>query len=190
MTEKAVDEEGYFDPLPRLEKSVAADQWTWIESEMQASTADYLLVVGHYPVSPIASFPRYQYLIALSSQVYSACSHGSTQTLIDHLLPLLKQYKGHYLSGHDHCMEHIVEVGVSVNHYLSGMGVDCCYFATNKRNIPTKSLKWIKSLENKDGATGGFSSFEVDKTGMTVKYYDQDGALLYTAPAVPPRKRI
>jgi tartrate-resistant acid phosphatase type 5 len=51
MTDKEVDEEGYFDPLPLLGKEQAADQWSWIESELKSSTADYILVVGHYPVS-------------------------------------------------------------------------------------------------------------------------------------------
>jgi len=41
---------GYFDPLPELPRQLAATQWDWIEAEMKASTADYLLVGGHYPV--------------------------------------------------------------------------------------------------------------------------------------------
>jgi len=170
MTEKEIGQEGYFDPLPLFGKERATDQWSWIESEISSSTADYILVVGHYPV-------------------YSACSHGNTDTLIEHLLPLLKQYNAHYLSGHDHCMEHIVEPGVSVNHFLSGMGVECCYPLTNQRNVPKKSLRWYKALENKDGASGGFTSFEVNKQSMNVNYYDQDGAVLYTAPTVAPRKQ-
>jgi hypothetical protein len=51
MTDKEVDEEGYFDPLPLMGKEQAADQWSWIESELKSSTADYILVVGHYPVN-------------------------------------------------------------------------------------------------------------------------------------------
>eukprot|EP01035_Chromulina_nebulosa_P023116 gene23116-29953_t len=86
---------GYFDPLPERLRSdgLAKAQWDWIEEKMKASTADYLLVAGHYPV-------------------YSVCQHGPTQTLITNLKPLLTQYNGHYLSGHDHCMEHIVETGL------------------------------------------------------------------------------
>jgi hypothetical protein len=44
-------------------------------------------------------------------QIYSVCSHGNTDVLIDELLPLLERYQGHYISGHDHCMEHIQPSG-------------------------------------------------------------------------------
>ena len=38
----------YFDALPSRPRSAASEQWTWIEEQMQASTAQYLLVGGHY----------------------------------------------------------------------------------------------------------------------------------------------
>eukprot|EP01040_Poterioochromonas_malhamensis_P012043 gene12043-13157_t len=167
-TLKQRHEEGYFDPLPLLDKAVATTQWQWIENQLASSKADFLLVAGHYPV-------------------YSICEHGPTATLVTNLLPLLKQYNAHYVNGHDHCMEHIVEVDSNVNHFLSGMGVECCYKASNKLKIPTNSLQWYIAADNKGKNTAGFSSFEVSKSGMTVKYYNQDGTLLYTAPAVPPR---
>jgi tartrate-resistant acid phosphatase type 5 len=40
----------YFAPLPLLEKEMAQQQWDWIEAQLAASTADYLLVGGHFPV--------------------------------------------------------------------------------------------------------------------------------------------
>lgn len=92
-TDKKEDEEGYCDPLPALPKSQASEQWTWIEDQLKASTADYILVAGHYPV-------------------YSVCVHGPTQTLIDNLRPLLIQYGAHYVSGHDHCLIHLSEPGI------------------------------------------------------------------------------
>ena len=47
---------GYFDPLPERLRSdgLAKAQWDWIEEKMKASTADYLLVAGHYPVSTMS----------------------------------------------------------------------------------------------------------------------------------------
>ena len=120
--------------------------------------------------------------------MYSACSHGPTPTLIKHLLPLLEQHNAHYVNGHDHCMEHIKEENSKVNHFLSGMGMECCYRAIMKKLIPENSLQWYIADDNKGNIISGFSSFEVTKTGMIAKYYDQDGTLLYTAPAVPPRK--
>ena len=53
----------------------------FIHQVMSESTADYLLVAGHYPV-------------------YSVCDHGSSDLLISNLKPLLEKYQAHYLSGH------------------------------------------------------------------------------------------
>jgi hypothetical protein len=38
----------YFAPLPLLEKEVAQQQCDWIEAQLAASTADYLIVAGNY----------------------------------------------------------------------------------------------------------------------------------------------
>lgn len=80
----------YFKPLPERTRASSEKAWTWLEDQMKASTAMYLLVGGHYPV-------------------YSLCEHGNTATLVTNLKPLLETYGGHFMSGHDHCMEHIQE---------------------------------------------------------------------------------
>jgi tartrate-resistant acid phosphatase type 5 len=167
------NEEGYFNPLPLLSKSDAAndgEQWKWIENQLSTSKADYLLVGGHYPL-------------------YSVCNHGPTETLIKHLRPLLLRYNAHYMSGHDHCMVHIKED--IVNHILTGMGDECCYNASNINNHlnPRHGIKWFISEENKDlyHAEGGFTSFMAIKSHMMVKYHDQDGHVLYTADPILPR---
>ena len=142
--------------------------------KLKASKADYILVVGHYPV-------------------YSVCSHGPTQTLVKHLKPLLVEYGAHYVTGHDHCMEHMVEPGkftfvarscyslcchssldTPVNYFLTGMGDGCCYPAINKFRTPDNILKWYISKDNNPtNAVSGFTSFEVTKSSMLVKFYDQ-----------------
>ena len=120
MNQAASEEEpGYFDPLPLRTRGDAADngaQWSWLEQQMAASTADYLIVGGHFPV-------------------YSVCDHGPNPTLIEHLRPLLIQYGAHYLSGHDHCMIHMQEPGEAVNYVLSGIGDTCCYESSNKVSL-------------------------------------------------------
>lgn len=64
--------------------ALADAQWTWLESKLAASTADFLFVGGHYPV-------------------WSVCQHGPTSLLVDKLKPLLEKYKAtSYLCGHDH----------------------------------------------------------------------------------------
>jgi tartrate-resistant acid phosphatase type 5 len=75
----------YYDQLAYRPKSAAATQWEWIEEQLKASTADYVIVAGHYPM-------------------YSVCEHGPTGNLVDNLRPLLIQYGAHYMAGHDHCM--------------------------------------------------------------------------------------
>jgi len=167
--------EGYFDPLPLKGKDEAREQWEWIEGRMVASTADYLLVGGHFPV-------------------YSACSHGPTETLIRHLKPLLRKHNAHYLSGHDHCMMHFEEE--EVHFVLSGMGDECCYEAPNRNsehhsrlNPEPGALKWLISKENKDlyRAIGGFTSFRATAQEMMIRYHDHRGNVIFTADPVPPR---
>ena len=59
----------------------AEGQWAWIERRLNASTADFLWVAGHYPI-------------------YSAGKDGTTRVLVKRLLPLLKAHGAHFLSGH------------------------------------------------------------------------------------------
>eukprot|EP00605_Chrysophyceae_sp_TOSAG23-4_P000961 GSChrysophyteH1.ASY1.ANO1.1061.1 assembled CDS len=160
-------------PLPLRSKDEAMEQWNWLEAKMKGSQADYLLVAGHFPV-------------------YSVCNHGNTDTLIQHLKPLLEQYDAHYLSGHDHCMVHLQEEGKKVNYVLSGMGDTCCYKANKKDGVPEGSLKWFLAKENHGhifdhDVTGGFTSFQADKQSLSIAYYDQHGNTLFNADPVAPR---
>jgi tartrate-resistant acid phosphatase type 5 len=157
----------YFDKLPYRAKSEAADQWAWIEEQLAQSTAQYVLVGGHY-------------------SVYSVCKHGDSQNLQDNLKPLLQQYGAHYMSGHDHCMEALEEAGE--NYIVSGLGDTCCYPAENLPNVPADIPKWYVSKETKTrGTIAGFSSVTAHTDAMTVTFYDQDGATLYTTPEIAPR---
>lgn len=60
------------------DEALAASQWDWIKSELETSTAEFVLVYGHYPV-------------------ISGCSHGPTAILDASLQPMLEQYGAHYL---------------------------------------------------------------------------------------------
>ena len=63
---------------------MADKQLAWIDYEIRSSTADYLLVGGHYPI-------------------YSAGMHGNTQCLIDSLKPVFEKHDvTAFLAGHDH----------------------------------------------------------------------------------------
>ena len=61
--------------LPGPEDAGLADaQLEWLERTLAASTAQYLVVAGHYPI-------------------YSICEHGPTPDLVERVKPLLEQYK-------------------------------------------------------------------------------------------------
>jgi len=161
----------YFDPLagPR-----SADESTkylrWIDQRLAKSTADYLFVAGHYPV-------------------YSACSHGNTEYLIDHLEPLMKKHGvTAYLSGHEHCALHIERE--TVDFILTGTGDECCYEGSNVDGLPDDAdLRYLLSQEqNQHGAVGGFTSFASATDGqarLDVAYHDQGGKELYSTSLYP-----
>lgn len=161
----------YYDPLPPRRKEDAATQWDWIEAQLKASTADHLVVAGHYPL-------------------YSVCTHGPTSNLIEHLKPLLVQYGAHYMAGHDHCM-----VSASENDLLyvvQGTGNTCCTAPARLDEMPAEYLDWYMSKEKKTdhlGLIGGFSTLTASKEGAKILFYDQDGNELYSTKTVPPRAK-
>ena len=79
-------------------------QQQWVEQALKYSVADYIIVGAHYPM-------------------YSACDHGNTLTMLNHIKPLLDTYGAHMMNGHDHCAEHFVVDGT--NYWLNGIGHGC-----------------------------------------------------------------
>ena len=70
--------------------TLSESQWDWLEDTLRSSTADYLMVGGHYPV-------------------WSIAEHGPTKCLVDRLRPLLQKYNvTAYISGHDHNLQVII----------------------------------------------------------------------------------
>ena len=85
-------------------------------------------------------------------------------------------------------METLYEEGVY--YFVSGMGDTCCYEASKMDEVPVDSLLWHVSKETKTrGTIGGFTSITATPEAATVTFYDQDGATLYTAPEIAPRKQ-
>lgn len=147
---------------------VALGQLKWIEDTLKASTADYLFTAAHYPV-------------------WSACSHGPTDTLVRQLRPLLSKYQvTAHLAGHDHCLEH-VEDG-SVYHILSGAGSKAWYPLDKVGKLEAGvELKWHMARDNKGNFNGGFASVTLTDEAATVMYHGDDGTLAYTSAPKAPR---
>jgi tartrate-resistant acid phosphatase type 5 len=53
--------------------NLAEDEWNWIQNTLAQSTADWIIVSGHYPV-------------------WSVAEHGPTDLLVKRLRPLLIKY--------------------------------------------------------------------------------------------------
>lgn len=113
------------------------------------------------------------------------------------LLPLLKQAGGHYMSGHDHMLEHLVDEGVQM--FVNGMGRYCCYRPDHIDSVPKGLMQYMITGVNAsgthvgpappaDGVYGGFASLQFDEAA-TVTYYRHDGLTLYAAPTIAPRAR-
>ena len=163
--------------LPGPEDAGLADaQMEWLEHTLATSTAQYLVVAGHYPI-------------------YSICEHGPTSGLVERVKPLLEQYKvTAYLNGHDHCMQHLVtanQEGQAVRD-----GVDYHTVGSAAINDPSEAHKDVevggvsqtKSLKfHSPGKQGGFATVTVTRQGLSLTHYDGDGSVLYTAPPHRPR---
>jgi tartrate-resistant acid phosphatase type 5 len=142
--------------------TVAQSQLQWIDETLAASTADYVIVSGHYPV-------------------YSVGDHGPTSQLSPSNFPYLQKYKvSAYLCGHDHSEQHI-DKGDGVQYHVIGSA----NLHSGWGHISSVSSGQLKYHDNKDN--GGYATVSVNKKGMVIKHYAGDGTLAYTAPAIPPR---
>lgn len=152
------------DQLPGPECPVAAgDQLSWLEQTLASSTADYIIVAGHYPM-------------------YSVSPHGPTTKLQREVLPMLRQYKvSAYLSAHDHSMQHI-DVGDGVEYHVIGASSIYVTAQPNAGTIAAGQLKYFGAPKN-----GGFATVHVSSSGMQIKHLDGDGQVLHTGPVKPPR---
>jgi tartrate-resistant acid phosphatase type 5 len=130
-------------------------QMAWFESALKSSTAPWKIVIGHHPI-------------------YTGGEHGDTPYLVEHVLPLLQQYKVQaYFFGHDHDLQHL-QAG-AVNLFCSGGG------SKSRAKInDTPRTKFGKGCS-------GFTALALQNDRMDVRMIDDHGQLLYTAtvPRVP-----
>lgn len=150
--------------LPGPADTMAADtQMQWLEQQLSSSTADYLVVAGHYPV-------------------WSICEHGPTQQLIDSVRPLMEKYNvTAYMNGHDHCAEYIDE-GRGVQYHTIGSAHGWDTSTAHASFVPKDSLKF-----HPKSGIGGFASVSFSKAGFTLTHMDAAGNALFAAPTLAPR---
>ena len=161
---------------PSVEAAEA--QWAWLEGRLNASTADFLWVGGHYPI-------------------YSAGQDGTTALLVKRLLPLLQAHGAHYIGGHDHMFEHIVADGV--NMVVTGPGRECCYPAKKLHTVPDGAIQYMITGRGGQGPSvgtkpatemlSGFSSLQFDDHA-TCTLYKEDGTALYATPPIAARSAV
>lgn len=155
------------------------DQLRWINSTLAASTADWVVVGGHYPV-------------------YSAAEHGPTPPLIDYLLPLLDEHGvAVYTCGHDHDMAHYRVEGSAVEFLHTGAGHNLEFSMAHLDDIPGGSLKYFfpsadpGERQMDDDPTpqpsSAFASVRVNATHLTATYISGLGRELYSFSTTNPR---
>jgi tartrate-resistant acid phosphatase type 5 len=167
-------------PSDELNKALADEQWSWLTERLSNSEADFLWVAGHYPI-------------------WSAGSDGTTDLLVNELLPLLAASGAHYFSGHDHMWQHLIETTSGTHMFQAGAGKECCYKDSHLSTVPEGYLQFMISGPQGNGTSigydgpskghiqGGFGSFVFGDEGVQVSFHDQDGNMLYQPPLVARR---
>ena len=140
--------------------SMAALYFQDLENQLKAISASgvpYIIVGSHFPI-------------------FSVAEHGSTQCLIDKLMPLLHKYKvSLYLSGHDHNLQHISHtyLNSTVEYMVVGANALNSNSQANIKSVPANSLKFqwpsTKSLVS-EIANGGFLQITASTSNMTINF--------------------
>ena len=134
----------------------------WIENTLAASTADYLLVAGHYHI----------YV-----NTHNADSKPEAVCLRQRLDPLLREYRvAAYLNGHKHSTEHYVVEGM--NYLTVAHGCD-----KNDALEPGNPPGLLYNVTN----IGAFAVMHVSDTSMNFTYIDERGNFLYSNTIANPR---
>jgi len=159
------------EPEGPADRTAAEDQWAWIEQQLQQSTADYLIVMSHFPV-------------------YSVGEHGPTKVLIDRLIPLLHKYHvTMYMSGHDHSLQHFqLNENDSqgkpwlVDYVVNGAGSRGDHSTSHESDCPAGALKfryptgWDGGVGGLGFTDGGFGYIEINAQQGQLQFLDKHGS--------------
>jgi len=150
-----------------VDHEAADEQLDWINKTLSNSTADFILVCGHYPI-------------------WSVAEHGPTDVLVKKLRPMLVENQvTAYLAGHDHTLQFFDDLSGTV-YVQSGAGNFCDSSTKHKDDVPENSLKF-------NGCDhGGFVEVSVDDTMVFNYYYGENwfsskSGVAYSSPPLHPR---
>eukprot|EP00607_Mallomonas_marina_P009967 CAMPEP_0182419782 /NCGR_PEP_ID=MMETSP1167-20130531/4150_1 /TAXON_ID=2988 /ORGANISM="Mallomonas Sp, Strain CCMP3275" /LENGTH=704 /DNA_ID=CAMNT_0024594871 /DNA_START=42 /DNA_END=2156 /DNA_ORIENTATION=- len=142
------------------QKYLQRQQLNCLEDYLLGSTADFLIVAGHYPIFTSGS---------------STDGEGGYD-MLDTVYPLLDYYNvDMFLAGHEHFLEHLVYTssnGGTMDFIISG--------AAGKPDNKIDNHQSGKASSQFTAATGGFSVIDVTEEGLTTKLVDYNGDVLYT----------
>ena len=96
--------------------------------------------------------------------VHSVCEHRPTAFLVERVQPLLERHGASvYLSGHDHCAEHI-DVGDGVHFYVVGAAHGSDTSTAHMHTLEKGQLKFYSSEDDR----GGFASVSVGRESACI----------------------
>ena len=164
---------GQYDSAPSdvPQPPVDETQWTWLTSTLAGSTADWIIVVGHFPV-------------------YSVGENGPTAMLVSRLLPLMDAAGvALYISGHDHSLQHIAPAtGSEVDFLVTGAGAKYNATMIHASAIPAGTLKY------QYGVGCGFATVQITREGwrpssLIATFWENNGNVLYSFTKANPRQK-
>eukprot|EP00475_Leptophrys_vorax_P036812 TRINITY_DN6280_c0_g1_i1.p1 TRINITY_DN6280_c0_g1~~TRINITY_DN6280_c0_g1_i1.p1 ORF type:complete len:581 (+),score=152.65 TRINITY_DN6280_c0_g1_i1:240-1982(+) len=128
-----------------------SEELAWIDEQLNASSADWIFVIGHYPL-------------------YSIGEHGDTVVLQGALKNLLEKYSvDAYICGHDHTLQHLTKG--EIEYFISGNGGK----RGSLKDVTSTAADSVKFAK----VDPGFMIHEVGTDNMTVTVIDYQGAFIY-----------
>ena len=150
-------------------------QWTWFQHLLLNSSATWIVVVGNDPI-------------------WSAGEHGPTWTLAEKLLPMMESAGvALYISGRDPIAQHITPSPSGAAVDFVGIGNGAYYNASQATEMPNELLCPDGSVAWTYGSSTGFLMVEIANptsstpAQLTVNFYDDTGAVLYSFTKANPR---
>jgi hypothetical protein len=154
----ANDDYPVLDPTSNaLDRLIWQPTLQWIENTLAASTADVLIVAGHYHI--------------YTNTIGDVSGTAEGKCLQDKLVPLLKQYGvTAYINGHEHNFEHFILDGIS--YYTAGHGCD--------KDDPISDTGFVPPGLIFNKTVGGFAWTKVVPNALTVEFIDYMGNNIYS----------